>query len=188
MHYCVLLITKELPSEEEIYEIMQPYCERDNEYDENGERITPYPLFEWDWYAIGGRYSGLLKLKVNEDDEYYRWKYYSKEDRNKRLFYSKALSDIKKFAKNDWKYREEEYYATMGYRDGFLYVDGARIDDLNNFEELQCYICIDADGNAIARSTWNGNDFIKDENFDEKLETIKRNSGGMFATIIDIHD
>jgi hypothetical protein len=76
----------------------------------------------------------------------------------------------------------------MGANEEFLYVDGARIKDLLNFDEVSCYICIDADGNAIAVESWDGNNFIKDENFDEKLKAIKENSKEYFATILDIHD
>lgn len=192
MHYCTLLITKELPSENKIAEIMQPYCYESIEYDENDNIITPYPIFTWDWYQIGGRYNGGLKLKINENDEYYNWGYYAREDRNKRLFYSYLLSEMKRPVKEgktpSWMYREEDYFNSMGYRDGFLYVDGGRVDDLLNFEEQNCYICIDSNGNAIARETWDGSTFVKDEHFDEKLEEIKKNSKGMFVTVLDIHD
>lgn len=193
MHYCVLLFTKELPSEEKIAEIMQPYYEGNAEYDEETEqRLNPYPVFEWDWYQIGGIYKGSLKLSVEKDKEYYNFGFYSREDRNKRLFYSNLLSDMKDFVEKSntpsWMYKEEDYFNSMGYRDGFLYVDGARVDDILNFEEQNCYICIDVDGNVIARETWNGKEFIEDKNFDEKLEEIKRNSKGTFLTVLDIHD
>ena len=193
MHYCGLLFTKELPSEEKIAEIMHPYYEGNAEYDEETEkRLNPYPVFEWDWYQIGGRYNGSLKLSVERDKEYYNFGYYSREDRNKRLLYSSLLSDMKEFVEMgnapSWEYREEDYFNSMGYRDGYLYVDGARVDDIINFEEQNCYICIDVDGNAIARETWNGKQFITDDQFDEKLAEIKRNSKGMFLTVLDIHE
>ena len=189
MHYCLLLITKELPSKEQIKKIMDPYYEGNAEYDEETEeRLTPYPVFEWDWYQIGGRYNGLLKLKVDENDDYYGWKYYSREGRNERLFYSHLLSEMKKFAKGSLMYAEEDYYGSIGYKDDFLYVDGAKVDDLLNFDDIGCYFCIDADGNAIARDTWNGKEIVKDNDFDEKLEEIKKNSKGMFVTVLDIHD
>lgn len=191
MHYCVLLITKEFPSTTEIDEIMQPYWCENAKYDENDNRITPRPIFEWDWYQIGGRYNGKLKLKIDENDASYNWGYYDREGRNKRLFYSYLLTKMKGFAENggpSWMYSEEDYFNSMGYRDGFLYVDGAKIDDLLNFNEQSCYICIDADGNAIARQSWNGKTFVKDKHFDEKLEAIKKNSKGMFVTVLDIHD
>lgn len=190
MHYCTLLITKELPSEDKIAEIMQPYYYGNAEYDEDDNRITPYTVFEWDWYQIGGRYNGKFKLKIDEDDEYYQWDFYAREDRNKRLFYSYLLTKMKGFAGDTFMYSEEDYFPSMGIRDGYIYVDGARIDDLLNFDsEMEnCYICIDANGKAIARETWDGKTFVKDEHFDEKLEEIRNNSKGMFVTVLDIHD
>lgn len=189
MHYCALLITKEIPTENEISDIMKPYCEENAEYDKKTEkRISEYPVFEWDWYQIGGRYNGSLKLKVDIEDTYYDWKYYAKEERNKRLFYSYLLTKMKNFSGNTFMYTEEDYYRSMGRNDGFLYVDGARINDLLNFDEVECYICIDIDGNAIARETWNGSTFIKDEQFDEKLKEIKDKSKNYFVTVLDIHD
>ena len=192
MHYCALLITKELPSEDKIAEIMQPYYYENIECDKYGNRIAPYPIFTWDWYQIGGRYNGNLKLKIDKNDESYNWGFYDREGRNKRLFYSYLLSKMERFVKDgripSYMYSEEDYFSSMGSRDGYLYVDGARIDDLLNFEEQSCYICIDANGNAIARETWDGETFVKDEDFDEKLEEIKKNSQGMFVTVLDIHD
>lgn len=188
MHYCVLLITEKLPSEREISRIMQPYCYDNVKYDEEtDELITPYPVFTWDWYQIGGRYAGELKLKVDDNDKEYEWNYYVRECRNKRLFYSSLLSKMQELSKGQL-YSEEKYFSYMGWRDYFLYVDGARVDDLLNFDDVNCFICIDSDGNAIARQSWDGHTFVKDEKFDDKLAEIKKNSKGMFATILDIHD
>jgi hypothetical protein len=193
MHYCVLLITKNFPYESEIAEIMQPYNYENVAFDEDGNRLTPLPVFTWDWYQIGGRYNGKLKLKIDKDDESYNWGYYDRDGRNERLFYSYLLTKMKSFAEKGgplWMYSEEDYFNSMGCRDGFLYVDGARIDDLLNFEsEIEnCYACIDSDGNAIARESWDGTMWVIDEQFNEKLEVIKQNSKGMFVTVLDIHD
>lgn len=189
MHYCVLLITKEFPTERDIDDIMQPYCEDNIKYDEEtDELITPYPVFTWDYYQIGGRYAGALKLKIDENNKDYEWNYYAKENRNKRLFYSQLLSNLQETSKSKLLYSEEKYFAYMGWRDDFLYVDGARIDDLLNFNDVNCFICIDSNGKAIARQSWDGHNFITDEKFDDKLAEIKKNSKGMYATILDIHD
>lgn len=182
MHYCLLLITEEIPSEDRISEILQPYNEENLECDKSGEAI-PFPIFTYDWWEIGGRYSGKLKLKIDNNDEKYGWEYIS--DRNKKLFHSKLLTDLQKSKKILF---ENIYYRSMGSRDGFLYVDGARIDDLINFDEIDCFICIDSEENVIARETWNGHTFLKDEDFDRKLAEIKKKSKGMFATILDIHN
>lgn len=141
MHCCLLLITKEMPSENRISEILKLYDEENLECDETGEIIS-FPIFTYDWWEIGGRYSGKLKLKIDDC-----------------------------------------YLVTT-----IAYVDGARIDDLINFDEIDCFVCIDFDENVIARETWNGHAFVKDEDFDKKLVEIKAKSKGMFATILDIHN
>ena len=50
MHYCVHLLTKELPSEKQIADIMQPYY-IDNVYnnsdEENEDYTVNYPTFTW---------------------------------------------------------------------------------------------------------------------------------------------
>ena len=83
MHYCALLITKEFPTEDKIDEIMRPYYYDNIEYDEKGNLTSPYPVFTWDWYQIGGRYNGKLKLKIDENDETYNWGFYDRVGRNK---------------------------------------------------------------------------------------------------------
>ncbi len=140
MHCCLLLITREMPSENRISEILKLYDEENLECDETGEIIS-FPIFTYDWWEIGGRYSGKLKLKI--DDCY----------------------PVTKIA----------------------YMNGARIDNLINFDEIDCFVCIDSDENVITRETWNGHTFVKDEDFDRKLTEIKKKSKGMFATILDIH-
>lgn len=140
MHCCLLLITREMPSENRISEILKLYDEENLECDETGEIIS-FPIFTYDWWEIGGRYSGKLKLKIDD------------------------CCPVTKIA----------------------YMNGARIDNLINFDEIDCFVCIDSDENVIARETWNGHTFVKDEDFDRKLTEIKKKSKGMFATILDIH-
>lgn len=138
MHCCLLLITREMPSENRISEILKPYDEENLECDETGEIIS-FPIFTYDWWKIGGRYASKLKLKIDDC-----------------------------------------YSSTR-------YADIAEIDRLLNFDEIDCFVCIDFDENVIARETWNGHAFVKDEDFDKKLAEIKMKSKGMFATILDIH-
>ena len=96
MHYCLLLVTKEIPSESRISKILQPYDEENLECNKNNEVIS-FPIFTYDWWEIGGRYSGKLKLKIDNNDEKYDWEYIS--DRNKKLFHSKLLTDLQKSKK-----------------------------------------------------------------------------------------
>lgn len=148
MHCCLLLITREMPSENRISKILKPYDEENLECDETGEIIS-FPIFTYDWWEIEGRYSGKLKLKID-----------------------------------DLKLKIDDCYPVTK----IAYMNGARIDNLLNFDEIDCFVCIDFDENVIARETWNGHAFIKDEDFDKKLAEIKAKSKGMFATILDIHN
>ena len=195
MHYCVHLLTKELPTKDEIEKIMQPYNSEIVYGNSDGEgKMINYPIFTWDWYEIGGRYKAALKLKVGEEEddenwEYYRWKYWSQE-RNGRLFWSSLLSTLKKYITPRFVFQEEEWFMNMGFADGHILVDGARQRDVLNLDTLGCYICILPDKSVIARSSWNWNSgkIIEDENFDQKYKReISDNMDG-FITVLDIHD
>lgn len=65
------------------------------------------------------------------------------------------------------------------------------IDDLTNFDEIASCNCIDdVCGEVITRSYWNGNKFIDDNDYADKLAVIKERSKGKgyYATMVDIHD
>lgn len=193
MHYCVHLLTKELPSENKIAEIMKPYNSElvygsDDEEDEQ----VDYPVFTWDYYRIGGRYKAELKLKVDDEgsanSEYYNWGYYDRQDRNGRLFWSSLLSTLKENITPEWMYHEEDWFMNMWFGDGYILVDGAKQSDVLNIGKLGCYICILPDGSAIARDSWNGKDIIEDEKFDEKYKQAITDNMDGFITVLDIHD
>lgn len=193
MHYCVHLLTKELPSENKIAAIMKPYNSElvYGSDDEEGNQIN-YPVFTWDYYRIGGRYKAELKLKVDEEgsvnSEYYNWGYYDRQDRNGRLFWSSLLSTLKENITPEWMYHEEDWFMNMGFGDGHILVDGAKQSDVLNIDKLGCYICIFPDGSAIARDSWNGKDIVKDEKFDEKYKQAITDNMDGFITVLDIHD
>ena len=50
MHCCLLLITREMPSENRIFEILEPYNEENLECDKTG-KIISFPTFT----MIGGK-------------------------------------------------------------------------------------------------------------------------------------
>ena len=179
MHYCLALFTEKLPSKEEIANIMKKYSNEEN---------IQYPQFTYDWYEIGGRYSGQIKLKVDVDNKYYRWIYIDRDGRNGRLFWSHLLNNLENFSKKSFMYKEEDYYSAMGYRDGFLYVDGAKMSDIINIEEIGCFSFIGSNGEAYSREWWNGSDFQKNEDFEERFKAEIDKSMDMFLTIIDYHD
>ena len=188
MHYACLLITEGFPTKERIAEILKPFNSEDYSLDKDASKKRP--VFTWDWYQIGGRYAARLKLRcVDEENPInYEWKWYAKQNRNGRLFWSHMLSDMKEYAKNSLMYSEEEYFSSMGSRDGFLYVDGAYINDLLNFDEVTAYCCVDKDGNAFATETWDGENWLDNNDYDAQIAKIKSESAGCFATIIDLHD
>ena len=192
MHYCCLLFTDKIPSEEEIHNRLQPFYEPAFFEDDSADK--EYPRFLWDWYSIGGRYKGGIKLKVDFEDkenrEKYEWLYLTRNLRNKRLFISSLLTHLEKTAqeKKYSFYDESEWFSSMGIEDGFLYVEGAEVNDILNYEDLSCFCYLDSNGTANARSYWDGVQWIDNKNFDEELEEVKNKNKGKFVTIIDLHD
>ena len=83
MHCKGFLITKELPNEDNVSRILEKYCER-NKKNKSG--------FCWDWYEIGGRYSGGIKLDY--ENEKYEFEYLGRK-RNNKLFICKLLEELK---------------------------------------------------------------------------------------------
>ena len=187
MHYCVHLLTKKLPTKKEIEKIMEPYSESVI-YGGNEDKDVKEPTFTWDWFQIGGRYSAYLKLKVDLGDEHYGWRWVFNEKRNGRLFWSMLLNVLEKNVKPSLIYREEEYFPCMGIRDGYILVDGAKQADILNIDEMDCFACVLADGSAIARESWNGDDWIKDEDFDKKYKKAIEDNMDGFLTVLDIHN
>lgn len=192
MHYCVHLLTKELPSENKIAEIMKPYNSELVYSSDDEDKQIDYPVFTWDYYRIGGRYKAELKLKVDEEgsenSKYYNWGYYDRQGRNGRLFWSSLLSTLKENITPEWMYHEEDWFMNMGFGDGHILVDGAKQSDVLNMDRIGCYICILPDGSAIARDSWNGKDIVKDEKFDEKYKQAITDNMDGFITVLDIHD
>ena len=53
-------------TDEDFYNLQkQDYCE----YDKDGNELTTYnPDSKWDWYSIGGRWAGELKIRITEEN------------------------------------------------------------------------------------------------------------------------
>ena len=188
MHYCCLVITKEFPTDEVLEKVLRPFNEEDFYDNPEGERVRP--AFLWDWYCVGGRYGGRIKLRKDLDDEKYEWRYISKEPRNGRLFRSALLDTLQHYRKSTWDIAYGENYAFdyMGFEDGFLYVDAALADDIQNISEMGCYCFVDQNGNAFARDYYNGGSWIDNTEFDTQLSNAKANCSGCYICVVDIHD
>ena len=76
----------------------------------------------------------------------------------------------------------------MGYRDGYILVDGARQKDILNLDEIGCFGCVLPDGSAIARESLTGNGFVEDDKFEEKYKKAVADNMDGFLTVLDIHD
>lgn len=186
MHYCLMILTNEFPNDDVISKILEPYnCEKIFDEESAKEHV-----FAWDYWKVGGRYKGKLKLKFdpNDDSSEYRWMFLAKEPRAGRLFRSLALENVNKLmTKAVWG--EDDFYFSMGARDGYIYVDGGKISDMLNFQDecLECYCAIDTEGNVYGRKHWNGSDFIKDDAFEDKIKAVCENMTDGFVTFVDIH-
>lgn len=191
MHYCLMLLTNEFPSDTVIEKALEPYNEEKwyEKYEKTNDE-SDRPLFTWDYWQIGGRYNGKLKLKVdfNDDKSEYHWMFMAKEPRAGRLFRSFLLETMSELKKPI--FFEDDYLTSMGAREGYLFVDGGRIADMLNFAEeySRCFCAIDSDGSAYAREHLDGNNWINDTEFDDKIKAICENRTDGYVVFIDIHD
>ena len=171
MHYCGYIITNKIPTKEEIRNILKPYDENENDNLE----------FAWDWYGIGGRYGGSLKIRFDPEEN--EDKYYSFRNRNYKYFISKELEEIKyKFPYFD----EIEHLIYMGLRDKILYVDGAYYKDIIDFNVTNCYFVIDQKQKLYCRKLWKNGEFVRNKQFEEDVKKLKLKD--KFVTIVDLHD
>ena len=191
MHYCLMFLSNEFPTDAVIEKALKPFNSEDfwalHEDDENCER----PVFTWDWWQVGGRYNGRLKLKfdLNDETSEYRWMFMAREPRTKRLFRSYLLEAFMDSKKSPFFF-EDDYLSSMGTRDGYLYIDGGKITDLLNFKEecTKCFCYLDTDGNAYARRTWSNHEWVEDAAFEDKVKAACENKTDGYVTIIDLHD
>lgn len=177
MHFCCAVVTKEFPTDAVLSAIMAPYND-DVVYNlPEGKR----PVISWDYWRVGGRYNGEIKLNVNDTEEKYGWSFYANKKRSGRQFRSYLLEKMAKYAKPDWAFQEEDYFCSMGARDGYLLVDGAEICDIQNLSDIGCFYLLDVNGDASER-------YKNEEAFDEKLQRALKAPDAKYLTILDLHD
>ena len=197
MHYCIAIITDQFPSDEVIQKMLAPFNEESffkqfEDVDEIPE--DKYPQFTWDWWQIGGRYCGKIKMKIDETDTEYDWGYYSKQPRAGRLYrsqiFEKHFNSLDSDGHVSFRNREEDAYPYFGYREGYIRVDGCKIKDIIDFDDTVtvCWGFIGKDGTAYSRTRWNGKDFIKDENFERKVMKATADVNDCYLCFVDVHD
>jgi len=193
MHYCLYLYTKEFPTDALIDEMLAPYNE-EKFYNEGEWEDKERPVFLWDWWQIGGRYGGKLKLAMTEETiEKYKFRYYERERRAGRLFRCQLLETVSRGVLDtptEGKVDETDTFQYLGSRDGFLAVDGCWLPDLlNKGIGDECFAVLTDDGTAIAREVWNGDDWVRTDNFDARAKMVmERLEGTHYLTVIDLHD
>ena len=185
MHYPVYIFTKEFPTDEIIEKALAPYKDR---------AAYGNPDISWDYYRIGGRYGGFLKIECKKDDDYYKWMCFTLENKAGRLFRSGFLEYCnKEFEKSIPGYDEVYMFLYCGYRDGYIYADGARIADLINQEEVlgKGYSFIDtSNGEASSREyiCAHHGTYVKNQEYSAELKAaMERNKDG-YLTVMDLHD
>ena len=198
MHYCFVVITKEFPTDDVLSKALNPFNEEKfYEKFEDVDEIPAeeYPVFTWDWWQVGGRYGGNLKLKIDFEDEEYRWQFYAKKDETRagRLFRSKMCETLDSLQKGRMLFTpiEDDYRGYLGSRDGYIRVDGCKVKDVIDFEETVInhgFGFIGKDGEIYARESWNGHDFIKDEHYEEKVKEAIKDVQDCYVTYVDCHD
>lgn len=190
MHFCITVLTNEFPTNEVLEKKLNPYYEEDywnREEEDRGER----PDFLWDYWLIGGRYGGLLKLKYDQNDETYRWSFYQKESRAGRLFRSDFLEQCIKSKLGSFHFYEEDYFGYMGRRDGYIYVDGCKASDAINFNEIvdQTYGFIGLDDKMLLRRHDDGFKFIDNDLYEEQVKEAVKDIDleKCWITFVDCH-
>lgn len=195
MHYCVYLFTKDLPNDDEINRIMYPYDEYnpDCEKYKSDKNFTPDIWF--DYLAIGGRYSGELKLKCSENSEVYEWYRLPSKPRAGRLFRCKLLEATLSRSKENsdflWNSIEANFFKYSGLRDGYVHVDGCKISDLYNLEEVinSGGFVDDVFEKQSARELWDRSIgfLIDNREYENEMKAAFERNKDNYLTILDLH-
>lgn len=174
MHYKILLFTEKLPSEEEIEEILEPYCEYKDGFIESSD-------IRWDWWEIGGRYCGQIEAEVStieimpDGNVTICWKNINHKEIISMLFSEHRILD------------ETRFYGYVMTPEKNLKVDGAFVKQIRNERAFDCWGFIDLSGEAHTRDHWDGENWIRDEEFDEKVMKAREEAWEGFMTVLDIH-
>lgn len=169
MHGAALLFTNEIPTDEDIIEIMEPYAE--------WSRDTS-SVFYWDEWSIGGRYSGEIHSKVSTIRKDGDNVYVSIERCNRKEIRSLLFDTFEKVSL--LPVQEHRIYGYLLEPDGSIRCDGAYIRNITNRDKINCYICMDKNA-AYCRDTTEIFDEVVQRFFDQYLEKDG------FVTKLDIH-
>ena len=179
MHGCVCLFTDELPSMEEISELMIPYSEWNEDLDWEASEFT---LDSW---SLGGRYAGDILAKVSSIHKTENCTSYEVKEVVDVEVISRLFNTLKPMYKTEpismgWVMEHNVFGYIMNREDGSIRVDGAKIRAITNRDDLVCYIFMDKD---VAFCRDKHEDF--NDLFNEMFDKYYEKDG--FLTVLDIH-
>lgn len=166
---------------------MAPF-EEDSFYEqqEKDESINR-PCLLWDYWKLGGRYAGRIKIDVSGDNAgKYDLIFYPKQKRVNRLFRSAFLESCNLDVLFTTGFDETDALCYMGVRDDIIYADSAKIEDVKEFPGG--FGMILPSGEVFAREYWDGAHWIKCPDFDERKEAALSGNKDCWISVIDIHD
>ena len=175
MHYCVIVITDERnPSTDAVAALMEPHREDENC---NGH---------WDWYQIGGRWTGKFDGFVPADDP----SYYEtckicggtgmrndQADREHRLMHPEYTCNGCNGTGKSLKWPTQYPSHPEDFR---------RVANIWHISTP--YSFVTPDGEWHEKESWNGDTFIANEPYDDEWDAAKTQYADMFCAVVDIHN
>lgn len=196
MHTSMVVITREFPTDEVLDKVMEPYNDEAfyEKYSDEDEipKDAEWPKFTWDYFVVGGRYGGRLKLRMDMEDQTYKWGFYAKEPRAGRLFRSTLCERVDAARREHTIFSsfEDEYRGYLGAPEGYIRVDGCKVKDVIDFEKTVLegsFGIIGKDGKVICREYY-GEKFEENENYEEEVKEELKDVQDCYVTYLDVHD
>lgn len=187
MHFCILVITKEFPSDEVLKNQLKPFYEDDYYQELEAEANVDRPVFQWDYFKLGGRYGGRLKIDISgENSVKYDLQYYARQKRSGRLFRAAILEAYDFDDVSFGKPNEINALCYMGLWDDVIFADAAPIQDCKAIPDG--FGIVLPDGAAYARRVWSGDSWDDDPEFDNRRAAALEAHKDCWVSVVDIHD
>ena len=174
------MFTDELPSMEDVSELIRPYSEWNDDLDWGASEFT------YDSWSLGGRYAGSILAKVSSIHKTEEYTSYEVKEVVDVEVISRLFNTLKPMYKTEpismgWVMEHDVFGYIMNREDGSIRVDGAKIQAITNLKDLHCYAFMDK--NVAFCYDNHKEDF--DDLFNEMLDKYYEKDG--FLTVLDIH-
>ncbi len=176
MHSKLLVFTPDLPTMEQLADILAPY----EEY-----KTDNNPL-QWDYWEIGGRYAGEIYSKTSLFHYEGIHKFMEiKIIRNVEII-SSILDELKVKDDPDDIMLSDYYRWFLDENDNFR-CDGAYVRNIVNEKAFDTFAFIDLQRKAYARERFVNNHWCEFADFEKELLRARNEAANGFVTVIDIH-